>query len=227
MMAPRIITDSEARGLLESFSVECDDCDGAGHHPCPVCGHANDEEMCNASEPDFVQHDDSRHIRCELCDGRGVVSDDDEVPEAHVVIDLAHTVIALHAEVVRGSVERVEMTERWVRSLLDQQESARAAWNALDAENAVLLARLREVMEGRTTPPTNEEIVAHAKAGGRWRCVVPSALQLCADAMHGHAARMHRDTIEAAGHDSVWWATDARARPCAWPVVEAQKGGAR
>lgn len=184
-MAPRMIDADGARGMLESFSVECDDCDGAGHYPCPVCGHANDEQMCEAGEPDFVQHDDSRHIRCELCDGRGVVSDDDNLPDADIVIDLAHTVIGLHEEV----------------------------------------ARLREAIEGRTTPPTDAEIAAHSEAGGRWRCVVPRALHLCADAMHGAAASGHRDTLIAAGHDSLWWALDERACPWVWPVVEAQKGG--
>lgn len=94
-----------------------------------------------------------------------------------------------------------------------------AAANALAVRAVDELEQLRAIIEGRTVPPTDEEIEAHEAAGGRWRCVVPMALHLCADAMHGHAARMHRDCLIAAGHDSLWWATDGRARHGPWPAV--------
>lgn len=79
---------------------------------------------------------------------------------------------------------------------------------------------LRAIIEGRTTPPTPAEIAAHEATGGRWRCVVPGALNMSVDAMHGHAAQLHREILAAAGYErSLWWATDAAARPCAWPLA--------
>lgn len=123
--------------------------------------------------------------------------------------------------------------EELARALRSAQEELARQRDAFDAGSRLngrlrnevgMLARerdaLRAIVEGRTTPPTDAEVAAHAAAGGRWRCVVPEALRMCADGMHGHAARLHRETLDAAGYTrSSWWATDASARPCAWPVV--------
>ncbi len=95
--------------------------------------------------------------------------------------------------------------------------------DALITENERLtreLAAARAILDGRETPPTDAEIAAHAATGGRWRCLVPEALHMSADAMHGHAARLHRETLVAAGWTrSLWWALDATGKPCPWPVV--------
>ena len=79
---------------------------------------------------------------------------------------------------------------------------------------------MRAVGEGRTDPPTDAEIAAHAKAGGGWLVraewrtgrqsidfVQPWAPQI---------AKVLRD------HNSAtWWmAADAEWMPCAWPVAE-------
>lgn len=107
-------------------------------------------------------------------------------------------------------------------------------WGRLDLVDEVVRLRtelattaaerdaLRASVEGRPTAPTDAEIAAHEKTGGRWRCLVPNSLVFCADALHGHAARYHRDTVAAAGFDSVWWALGPDGRPCAWP--EASRG---
>lgn len=79
---------------------------------------------------------------------------------------------------------------------------------------------LRAIVRGRPTPPTDAEIDAHEKTGGRWRCLVPKARVFCADSLRGHAARCHRDTVVAAGFDSVWWPLDCDEFPTVWPVVE-------
>lgn len=63
--------------------------------------------------------------------------------------ELVHTVIEQAAVIARLSVERVERTEQSVRQLLEAHESARLMWNALDAENAALLERVRELEAAR------------------------------------------------------------------------------
>lgn len=87
--------------------------------------------------------------------------------------------------------------------------------------------RLRAIIEGRTVPPTDEEIEVHEAAGGRWRCVATvdgqRAPGLCFDGA--------RDIV---GRESVfdglprrigsvyvetWWALDCHGMPCPWPVV--------
>lgn len=104
----------------------------------------------------------------------------------------------------------------------DYAEQFAELWAGAGPQVAELVAeveRLRAIARGRTKAPTDAEIAAHEKAGGRWRCLVPNALVFCADALHGHAAMCHRDTVAAAGFDSVWWALDRDGCPCAWPEV--------
>lgn len=78
---------------------------------------------------------------------------------------------------------------------------------------------LRAIIAPRTTPPTTAELLVHESAGGRWRCVVPAMLHMCADALHKHAAFMHIESLASLRLDSQWWALDGKAQPCAWPVV--------
>lgn len=142
------------------------------------------------------------------------------------VYDLAATVVAQAAQAAEIDALKAQVNEQAVALRVV------ALWlggphHDEDPESVSALARakgkeidgFRAITEGRTVPPTDEEIEAHEAAGGRWRCVVPMALHLCADAMHGRAARMHRDCLIAAGYDSLWWATDGRARPGPWPAV--------
>ena len=77
---------------------------------------------------------------------------------------------------------------------------------------------LHAILEGRTTPPTDEEIRAHADAGGAWLVTLPAVKQV-------------REKSETRYTDSpreisrLWWCGGARwvsvmdGRPCAWPVV--------
>lgn len=83
---------------------------------------------------------------------------------------------------------------------------------ALLAENAML----RDIVEGRATAPTDDEIDAHSDAGGSWRIVSamgvfvgtqPSAIVYARDNMTG--AR--------------WWALNAANYPCAWPSVRVRE----
>ena len=74
---------------------------------------------------------------------------------------------------------------------------------------------LRAIVEGRTTPPSDEEIAAHEAAGGLWRC--PNADR---QAMGGPRARVARTVDARMGHVTTWWPLDTHGRPCAWPVVD-------
>lgn len=100
---------------------------------------------------------------------------------------------------------------------------ASALVSLLEAERDEARIMLRSAtarMAGRRVPPTDAEIAAHEADGGRWRCVVPQSLAMSADAMHGRAAQLHRDTVAAAGHESLWWALDRLAGVTVWPMVK-------
>ena len=75
--------------------------------------------------------------------------------------------------------------------------------------------RLRAIVEGRTTPPTDEEIASHHATRGRW---------YVADHAGGGEVRGYPPTVrEIAGWHREraatwrWCALDSHGRPCAWP----------
>jgi len=74
---------------------------------------------------------------------------------------------------------------------------------------------LHDVLEGRTTPPTDAEIDERAIVGGRWRCVVPGLPRLNRDGMDDRETLALRSMLELAGKSAMWWALDADRRPCA------------
>jgi len=118
------------------------------------------------------------------------------------LLDALDATEARHAD--RDAAERVHLSA--YNGSVARRERAEAERDAL-----------RAIVDGRTTTPSDAEIAAHEAAGGRWRCLVPSALHMSADALHAHAARWHRDTVVAAGWSSTWWSLDHNGRPCAWP----------
>lgn len=77
------------------------------------------------------------------------------------------------------------------------------------------IERLRSIIDGRTTAPSDAEITAHGTAAGRWRWASPD--------QHGEfpsTARWRASVAVVARVPGVrWWATDSDKRPCAWPVV--------
>lgn len=81
---------------------------------------------------------------------------------------------------------------------------------------------LRAIVEGRTVPPTDEEIMAHCRGVGAWVVTSPSWVQR----VRGIASvRMladdHRESEDATWR---WIALDATGRPCAWPTVPRSEG---
>ena len=77
----------------------------------------------------------------------------------------------------------------------------------------------REIIEGRTTAPTGEEVTRHDATGGRWRTrYVIGEAALSRDMMSAddvdRVMRLMRPQ-----HIYAWWPLDSHGRPCAWPTV--------
>lgn len=97
--------------------------------------------------------------------------------------------------------------------------------SAADCARSVIALRaeieaLRAIIEGRTTPPSDEEIIAHHAAGGSWLHAYGRTHDVI-DVMR--VASNKRDGLAAHGIASTWWALDAQSRPCAWPVAEVSR----
>ncbi len=117
--------------------------------------------------------------------------------------------VALAAQVIDPRTE--EISESNARLLATAPDLAHTV-----VAQAAEIASLRAIIDGRTTPPTGEEIEAHHRAGGTWYVA----------STHGRALTTTRgDAIALCGHlaankySATWWAIDVRGRPCAWPVV--------
>lgn len=103
------------------------------------------------------------------------------------------------------------------RALADGRVELRQ--RADDAERVA--ADLRAIIEGRTTPPTDDESRAHASEGGWWLALVVEDARPDRDAIphvavHGRVAPGWRGLR--------WLALDANGRPCPWPTTEAPRG---
>lgn len=94
----------------------------------------------------------------------------------------------------------------------------------LRAELALDLERLRQIVEGRTTPPTDAEILAQLRAHGWWLLHREgergNESMLASHALgYERALRAARAQRERGGGDVYrWHAIDQDGRPCAWPV---------
>jgi hypothetical protein len=78
--------------------------------------------------------------------------------------------------------------------------------------------RLRAIVEGRTTPPTDAEIAAHSKSSGWWlvSSLDDMSLELIEQAQE-------RDWCIEWGAER-WLPLDHNGRPCAWPVPATTEG---
>jgi len=81
---------------------------------------------------------------------------------------------------------------------------------------AAEIERLRAIIDGRTTPPTDAEIAAHYASGGAW--VHSDARGSYADSDEGETIAC-REEAEAEGLIRRWIPLADDGRPCAWPVV--------
>ena len=89
------------------------------------------------------------------------------------------------------------------------------------------LDALRVIIEGRTVPPTDAEIEAHARAdaGGLWRWVARVDGEVIAGCSRDREEWCSTEPLAGlprrigAVYTVRWWALDSTGRPCAWPVV--------
>ena len=79
---------------------------------------------------------------------------------------------------------------------------------------ATEIERLRAIVNGRTTPPTEAEVKAH---GGAWLVWDEYGQKPLVRDRSG-ATRTAEHSREV-GWPSRWWPLDGDYRPCAWPVV--------
>lgn len=78
------------------------------------------------------------------------------------------------------------------------------------------LIATRDIIDGRTTAPTDAEIAAHEAAGGSW---MTAHREHRAFAHSPAIVRAWRDYGRESGCPTRWWPLDRDGRPCAWPEV--------
>lgn len=139
--------------------------------------------------------------------------------------DLAHTVVAQAAEIdaLKAQVDAQAVALRVVALWLGGPH------HASDPESVSSLARakgreidsLRAIIDGRTIPPTNDEIAAHTSTGGYWMVTE------CDDEGRVWSPYIDCDIadLERLAKRRVWasrhrrWIAIRNGCPCAWPVV--------
>ena len=99
----------------------------------------------------------------------------------------------------------------WEAVTVDTHEGPASVEVLLDA-----VRELRSIVEGRTTPPSDEEIAAH-EARGWWLFMLRGYPDVTTTSFAREWAQHHRAHPEDGGR---WWPLDAQKRPCAWPVVD-------
>jgi len=122
----------------------------------------------------------------------------DEPSLMDAIPGLARTVKALHAEVTA------------LRDQLKSMTTDRNDWRTLAYEAQAKNHERVAIIEGRTTPPTDEEIDAHWRAGGAW--LVEHRVIRSANEAKRVAAQCRDVGVP-------WVALNNRGLPCAWPVV--------
>jgi len=134
----------------------------------------------------------------------------DEEHERSLAETDARNTIAADRDAALAHAAELEAALRVVRSTAEREA---ADVLALRAERDAL----RAVIEGRTTPPTDEEVAAHAAAGGGWVLCNPAApLDTRVVCLSAATARVRADFCRRTVTRR-WWALDAEGRPCGWP----------
>lgn len=228
-MGPKIYTREEALALLDAFQRG-----GRGF------AHAEAGARLRDAAPDLAYTVD--HQAATIADQEREITslraERDAASERAVTLEHQHahaveTMERMGAQVTRAEAERdaaLAQAEQITRGLREAQERARQgeALAKIHREErdacAAEVVRLRAIIEGRTTPPTEAEIAAHEAAGGRWRSVVPGEWILSTDDGDAEDARktigvQSANAAIVATCGVTWWAHDADHRPCAWPVA--------
>lgn len=132
---------------------------------------------------------------------------------------------------LRAELAAVKLRCRSAAQVLVEEVGARGPMNVDEvAVRAVAeIKRLRARAEGRSGPPSDAEIIAHAAVGGRWRVVEHP----CERALDGRTYTRSSRTrelsdlpivqaylveIAESGLSTTWWPLDAHHMPCDGPV---------
>jgi len=122
---------------------------------------------------------------------------------------------AAEAECARLTTER-DAARRDATFAETERDTLRALTDSMREDNV----RLRAIIEGRATAPTEAELVAHIAAGGRWLVSSPGEPDVplwsmpVASVEHGlRVAQDHHDL------NAPWrWHALLDGRPCPWPT---------
>lgn len=175
--------------------------------PGPWTWRYDEAAMCRAIEC-HARYEEEQRV-AETCSS----SDDDAAliaaaPDLAADLIDARAALDADAETYRRSADLLTAERDAHRTRADAAEADR---DALRAENA----RLRAIVEGRTTAPTRDEVDVHFAAGGRW-------ILRWSDGTFGTARGpcAVADASEPGILTAVrWWPLDRDGRPCAWPVT--------
>jgi hypothetical protein len=108
----------------------------------------------------------------------------------------------------------LEAAHTHIEDMVEEMERLRAQLAQVTAERDAL----RAIVEGRTTPPTWQEIERHHESGGSWIFSAGGVADVSERASVTHRwADDHRDLPGMGG--CRWWPLDTQGRLCAWPVV--------
>jgi hypothetical protein len=144
------------------------------------------------------------------------------------LLDAAERVEREHREAgesTRAAWRESERREQELRDRLIAAERERddlaATLETRNAEHALAMTQVREmeaIIAGRTTPPTDAEIEAHAAAGGgRWLVLTEN------DFTYDMPDAVSRDEWVRVGVVR-WCPCTDDGRPCAWPAADVSRG---
>lgn len=91
--------------------------------------------------------------------------------------------------------------------------------DSLAARLARTVIALHAIIEGRTVPPTDDELAAHDAADALWMIAHRDG-QIVVTAMSWPSSRDWRVAKGA----TRWWPLESDGRPCAWPVTGVRDG---
>ncbi len=117
--------------------------------------------------------------------------------------------VALRAEVLRLRADNAALQDRLDGTRVDLQHAVKEEMTANGTVD-----RLRAIIEGRTTPPTDAEIKAHDAAGGSWLVRRRRQNGLWSAEFIGPSVWCCR-----VYDGGVYVALDSERRPCPWPRV--------
>lgn len=149
-----------------------------------------------------------RAVRGEDPRGRCVM-DADQRTRLRALCSVDADPVRVHRTDLADVLDALDAAER-------ERDDARAEVETLRAEAALL----REIAEGRTRPPTDAEIAAHAaqRRPGLW-LTRDDGGNVFVECGRATVARLREEQRMAGDEGTRWIALDASGRPCAWPTV--------